>query len=71
LRAHNALICSLFKEEYSKVHVFKSVKEMWNTILTILNKFGILNKYYDISNHIDKVLRNFPIFEDHMWWVHE
>ncbi|KAL5165727.1 hypothetical protein HKD37_18G050806 [Glycine soja] len=31
-KALNALLCSLSKEEYTKVHSFKSEKQMWDTL---------------------------------------
>ncbi|XP_020229882.1 uncharacterized protein LOC109811039 [Cajanus cajan] len=31
-KAQNALICALIEEEYTKVHNFKSAKQMWDTL---------------------------------------
>ena len=31
-KARNALLCALSKEEYTKVHNYKSAKQMWDTL---------------------------------------
>ena len=32
-KAWNVMLCALSEEEYTKVHNFKSAKQMWDTIL--------------------------------------
>nr|KYP53668.1 hypothetical protein KK1_024242 [Cajanus cajan] len=32
-KAQNALMCALSEKEYTKVHSFKSVKQMWDTLV--------------------------------------
>ncbi|XP_020207322.1 uncharacterized protein LOC109792329 [Cajanus cajan] len=55
-KARNALMCALSEEEYTKVHSFKSVKKMWNTLALTYegsmkvkrNKLSLLAHEYEL-----------------------
>ena len=55
-KALNALLCSLSKEEYTKVHSFKSEKQMWDTLAITYegssqvkrNKLSLLTRKHEL-----------------------
>ncbi|XP_020208548.1 uncharacterized protein LOC109793492 [Cajanus cajan] len=55
-KARNALMCALTKEEYTKVHSFKSAKQMWDTLSITYegslevkrNKLSLLGRKYQL-----------------------
>ncbi|XP_020208913.1 uncharacterized protein LOC109793852 [Cajanus cajan] len=68
-KARNALICDLTEEEYTKVHSFKSAKQMWDTLaltyegsleLGKTQQVKLVGRTYDNFDHIDKLLRCLP-----------
>nr|KYP36862.1 hypothetical protein KK1_041994 [Cajanus cajan] len=55
-KEHNALMCGLSEEEYTKVHSFKSSKQMWDTLALTYegslevkrNKLSLLARKYEL-----------------------
>nr|KYP72938.1 hypothetical protein KK1_005543 [Cajanus cajan] len=55
-KARNALMCALFEEKYTKVHSFKSAKQMWDTLALTYegslevkcNKLSLLARKYEL-----------------------
>jgi len=55
-KAGNILLCALSKEEYTKVHIFRSAKQMWNTLAITYersnqakcNKLDLLTHKYEM-----------------------
>nr|KYP46558.1 Copia protein [Cajanus cajan] len=55
-KARNALMCALSEEEYTKVHSFKSAKQMWDTLALTYegslevkrNKLSLLARKYEL-----------------------
>ncbi|XP_020211794.1 uncharacterized protein LOC109796537 [Cajanus cajan] len=68
-KARNTLMCALSEKEYTKVHSFRSAKQMWDTLALTYegslevkcNKLSLLaRRTYDNFDHIDKLLRSLP-----------
>ncbi|XP_020208876.1 uncharacterized protein LOC109793815 [Cajanus cajan] len=55
-KARNALMCALSEEEYTKVHSFRSAKQMWDTLALTYegslevkrNKLSLLSRKYEL-----------------------
>nr|KYP62146.1 hypothetical protein KK1_016671 [Cajanus cajan] len=57
-KVRNALMCALSKEEYTKVHSFKSAKQIWNTLA--LTYEGSLEVK---CNRLSLLARKYELFE--------
>nr|KYP56541.1 hypothetical protein KK1_002782 [Cajanus cajan] len=57
-KARNVLMCALSEEEYTKVHSFRSAKQMWDTLA--LTYEGSLEVKH---NKLSLLVRKYELFE--------
>nr|KYP55792.1 hypothetical protein KK1_002017 [Cajanus cajan] len=57
-KARNALMCALSEEEYTKVHSFRSAKQMWDTLALTYKGFLEVKR-----NKLSLLARKYELFE--------
>ncbi|KHN15645.1 hypothetical protein glysoja_038429, partial [Glycine soja] len=78
-KAQNVMLCALFEEEYTKVHSFKTAKQMWDTLAVTYKgtsqvkryKLSLLTRKYELfsmeeGEDIQSMFRRFQIIPNEL-----